>query len=511
MASQIIECIPNFSEGRRSEVIAEIVAAIRAEGDIDVLDQSSDEDHNRTVITFAGSPRAVEAAAFRMISKAAELIDLEKHSGEHPRIGATDVVPFVPIQGVAMADCIEIAKRLGQRVADELNIPVYLYEEAAQRTERRNLEDIRKGEYEALKKEIADLPEREPDFGPQKLGRAGATVIGARHPLIAFNVYLDSDDVSIAKKIAKSVRHSSGGLRYVKALGLLVDGLAQISMNLTNYKKTSLARVVEHIRSEATRYGVNVLHSELVGLIPQRAMIDTAQWYLQLDMFQPDQVLETRLASTQSRDEIAASDFLSALAAGTPTPGGGSAAAYSGASGAALIAMVARLTSGNKKYASVQDQMEKILTTAEELRARLTTAILDDANAFNDVMSAYRMPKGDKAEKDARKLAIQDKTLVAAQIPLGVARDCAEVIELATKVADFGILSAISDAGAAAALARAGLIAAGLNVKINAKVLERKKMVDDLLNELDQLERQAEEHYGQVIRLLQERGGLQLE
>src|SRR5262245_57154667 len=235
MPTQLIECISNFSEAQRPEVIDQIVAAIQSVDDVKLLDRSSDLDHNRTVLTFAGSPFAVEEAAFRAIKTASELIDLDHHKGEHPRIGATDVVPFVPLSGATMEDCVAMARRLGERVGRELQIPVYLYESAATRPERTNLENVRKGQFEGLKSEIEVNPERKPDFGPARVGSAGATLIGARNPLIAFNVYLTTTEVDIAKKIAKAIRQSSGGLRYVKALGLSVEGRAQVSMNLTNF------------------------------------------------------------------------------------------------------------------------------------------------------------------------------------------------------------------------------------------------------------------------------------
>ncbi len=266
MPNPLIECIPNFSEARRPEVVEEIVASITAVNGIILLDRHSDLDHNRTVVTYIGAPVAVEEAAFKAIQTAGRLIDLDNHTGEHPRIGATDVVPFVPISGLGMPECVEIAKRLGKRVADELGIPVYLYEEAATRPERQNLENIRRGQYEGLKAEIEKDPERKPDFGPTRLPKAGATVIGARFPLIAYNVYLTTDDVSIAKKIAKTVRFSGGGLRYVKGMGVLVDGRAQVSMNLTNYLGTPIPQAVELVRREAARYGVDIHHCELVGL-----------------------------------------------------------------------------------------------------------------------------------------------------------------------------------------------------------------------------------------------------
>ena len=294
---KIVECVPNFSEGRRKEVIGRIAAAISAVPHVHVMDVQSDADHNRTVVTFAGEPEAVEEAAFRGIEKAAELIDMDLHRGEHPRMGAADVVPFVPIKNVTMEDCVAIARRLGERVGRELGIPVYLYEKAATRPERRNLADVRRGEYEGIKAEIETKPEREPDFGPRRVGKAGATAIGARPPLIAFNVYLGTDDVEVAQAIARAVRHSSGGLRYVKALGLLVKGQAQVSMNLTDYRQTPVHRVVEMIRREAARYGVSVAESELIGLIPNEALAAAAEFYLQMGSgFSSHQVLENRLA-----------------------------------------------------------------------------------------------------------------------------------------------------------------------------------------------------------------------
>ena len=292
---KIVECVPNFSEGRRQPVIDAIAAAIGSVDGVRVLDVQSDADHNRTVVTFVGGPEAVAEGAFQSIATAAQLIDLDHHRGEHPRIGAADVVPLVPVRGVAMEECVALARQLGQRVGEELRIPVYLYEEAATRPERRNLADVRRGEYEGLKEEIRTNPDRAPDFGPARLGPAGATVIGARPFLIAYNVFLTTGDVEIARQIARALRHSSGGLRYVRALGLLVAGKAQVSMNLTDFRHTPVHRVVEMIRREAARHGVAVERSELIGLIPQQALLDAAQWYLQLDGFTPDQVLENKL------------------------------------------------------------------------------------------------------------------------------------------------------------------------------------------------------------------------
>jgi glutamate formiminotransferase len=293
---KIVECVPNFSEGRREQVVEQIVAAMANCPGMRVLDVQSDPDHNRSVVTLIGEPQPVVEAAFQGIATAAELIDMNHHRGEHPRMGATDVVPFVPIRGLTMEDCAALARQLGERVGNELQIPVYLYEAAATRPERRNLADVRRGEYEGLKAEIATNRDRAPDFGPAALGTAGATAIGARPPLIAYNVYLNTDDVKPAQAIARAVRHSSGGLRHVKALGLVVEGQAQVSMNLTDFHHTPIYRVMELIRAEAAHFGLAVTHSEIVGLLPAEALIDAAGFYLQLTGLSPDQVLENRLS-----------------------------------------------------------------------------------------------------------------------------------------------------------------------------------------------------------------------
>jgi len=511
MTNQLIECIPNFSEARRPEIIDQIIAAIQSVSEVKLLDRSSDLDHNRTVLTFAGSPAGVEEAAFRAIKTAAELIDLDQHTGAHPRIGATDVVPFVPLSGASMEECIAIAQRLGQRIGSELSIPVYLYEAAATRPERTNLENIRKGQYEGLKAEIETNPARQPDFGPAKLPKAGATVIGARAPLIAFNVYLTTDDVDIAKKIAKAVRQSSGGLRYVKGLGLLVDGRAQVSMNLTNFRETPIARVVEFIRREAQRYGVGIHHSELVGLIPQEALTDAAVWYTQLDQFDKEQILESRLftsPSAASDSAKACPSFLEELASPTPTPGGGSAGAFAGAMGAGLVAMVAGVTIGKKKYADVEAEMQAIRVVAENLRQELTQAVDDDASAFEAVMGAFRLPKDTDEQKKVREAAIVQSTLNAAHIPLHAAEDAVKVMELAIKCAKRGIVSAVSDSMSGFAMARAALTAAGYNVRININSLEDKSAGEKMLAELAELEKEADALESEIRSVMKERGGI---
>jgi len=512
MTKPILECIPNYSEARRPDVVEAIMSSITSVEGVTLLDRHSDLDHNRTVLTFVGSPDAVEEAAFRSIARAAELINLDQHTGEHPRIGATDVVPFVPISGLTMQDSVQIARHLGKRVGDELHIPVYLYEEAATRPERTNLENLRRGQYEALKREMGTNPERDPDFGPKQVGPAGATVIGARQPLIAYNVYLTTDDVSLAEKIAKTIRFSSGGLRYVKALGMLVEGRAQISMNLTNFHKTPLALVVEAIRREATRYGVMIHHAELVGLIPQAALLDAAVWYLQLDQFKPDQVLEGKLFGQLQTSQVGsfeqplyAADFLDALASSAATPGGGSAAAYSGAAAAGLVSMVARLTIGKKKYADFEAKMQTILTQAESLRNDLTMAIQLDASAFEKVLAAYHLPKETPEQVEIRQKAIEQATILAIQAPMGVAHKSVRVLELVEQVMRFGNISALSDAATGAALATASILGAEYNIRINAKQLPSSK-ASVFINEFDGLKKNAAELEARIHKILHERG-----
>jgi len=298
MFRKIVECVPNFSEGRRKEVIEEIIDQIRKRKDVKLLDYSSDPDHNRTDVTFIGEPKAVKDAALDLAMKCVELIDMNKHKGEHPRMGAIDVVPFVPVYNVTMEECVKLAHEFAKEFAEKSGVPCFMYEEAATRPDRKNLADVRRGEFEGLKEEIGKNPDRVPDYGPNRIHpTAGATAVGARFFLIAFNVNLGTSDIEIAKKIAKAVRYSSGGYRYVKAMGfeLKERGMVQVSMNLTNYKKTPIFRVFETIKNEAERYGVPVVGSEIVGLVPLEALVEVADYYLRLENFSMEQILEKRL------------------------------------------------------------------------------------------------------------------------------------------------------------------------------------------------------------------------
>ncbi|HVO42641.1 MAG TPA: glutamate formimidoyltransferase [Aggregatilineales bacterium] len=500
---QLVECIPNFSEGRRPEVIEAILAAITGASDVQLLDHSSDPDHNRTVITFIGASESVEASAFAAIKTAAGLIDLDVHRGEHPRMGATDVVPFVPIRDITMADCVAMAKRVGARAGSELHIPVYLYEAAATRPDRENLENIRRGEYEGLKEAIRTDPNRVPDFGPSELGKAGATVIGARAPLIAFNAYLTTPDVEIAKRIAKAIRMSSGGLRYVKALGLLVEGHAQVSMNLTNFEKTPIHRVVEMIRREAARYGAGIAFTELVGLTPEEALIDSARWYLQLDLFKSDQILERRLQAEPPRTAGLA-DFVNAVASSSPAPGGGAVAALVGTLAAALAEMVAGLTIGKKKYAAVEAEMIELADSARRLRVQLLDAVDRDTAAYAAVMDAYKIDKSNPT----RDPAIQGALREAAKVPLQVMQLTLDALALLHRVAEHGNPNAATDAATGAHIALAAMEAAGLNVRVNASNLTDADHASKLRVEVDDLLTMGRKLSPDVVATAESRVGL---
>src|SRR5271170_8394281 len=403
---RLVECVPNFSEGRDASKVDAIVSAMREVPGVYLLDRESDSDHNRSVVTLAGEPEAVAEAALRGVGKAAELIDLTKHSGAHPRMGATDVVPFIPIEGVTIEDCVALAKKVGREIWERFQIPVYFYEAAAQRPERTNLESIRKGQFEGLLEEVPRNPSRAPDIGEQRLhATAGATVVGARKFLIAYNINLNTSDVSIANKIAKAIRFSSGGFRYVKSMGveLKARNLAQVSINLTDFEQTPMHRVYEMVKREAERYGVKPVGSEIVGLVPKKAIEMAADFFLQLEDFSPSQVFENKLAAALSggtaenpeNTKLAtlARPFLDAVAEPSPTPGGGSVSAFAGAAAAALGQMVAILSRKKKSQAAFVDQLSTGLDALRKSGDALTAAIDRDALAYDEVLKAYKLPQ----------------------------------------------------------------------------------------------------------------------
>jgi glutamate formiminotransferase len=467
--SVLIECVPNFSEGRDKAKIDASVEAMKVPG-VYLLDREMDADHNRSVITLVGDRAPLVESVIRGVGKAAELIDLTKHSGAHPRLGATDVVPFIPIEGATLEDCVQMARQVGDEIWRRYRIPVYLYEAAAAIPERQNLENIRRGQFEGLRDEIAANPARKPDCGDASIHpTAGATVVGARKFLIAYNIYLNTPDVEIAKKVAKAVRFSSGGLRYVKAMGVLVRGLAQVSMNLTDFEQTPVARVFEAVRREAARYGASPFSSEIVGLIPKKALENAAEWFLQIENFDAALVLENRLAAVMSGKPAGENlrggiePFLEKLAAPTGTPGGGSASAATAAMAAALCSMVAGMSHGKKKYRPYEGELGEALARLAVLREELKAAIEGDAAAYDAVVRAYQQAKtaanGDEAIAEALK--------VATQVPLEVLERAREVRDWARRLQPITNPKMASDLTAAIALADAAMQGATANVEIN--------------------------------------------
>jgi glutamate formiminotransferase / formiminotetrahydrofolate cyclodeaminase len=472
--STLVECVPNFSEGRDKSKVDAIVDAMKIPG-VYLLDREMDADHNRCVITLVGEREPVQEAAIRGVGKAAELIDLTKHQGAHPRMGAADVVPFIPIDGVTIEDCVAMARHVGEEIWKRHQIPVYLYEAAATTPERTNLENIRRGQFEGIRDEIATNPLRKPDYGdPRVHPTAGATVVGARKFLIAYNVFLNTTDVDIAKKIAKAVRFSSGGFRFVKGAGFLVRGLAQVSMNLTDFEQTPVHRVFEYVKREAARYGVMPISSEIVGLIPKKALEQAAEWFLQVENFDSSLILENRLAAVMSGKmavgglRAGVEPFVEQLAAPTATPGGGSAAAAAGAMAAGLAHMVAAMSRGKKAYVQYESELSAAIARLAQLREDLKASVDADAESYNAVLKAYK-----KARESTDGDAVIDAALKqATSVPLSVAERAREVADLAARLGSITNPNMKSDLTTSSALAKAAVEGALANVDINLESLK---------------------------------------
>ena len=493
---KLVECVPNFSEGRRREVIDAIVAEARARN-VKVLDIESDADHNRSVLTFVGDPEAVREAALAVSAKAIELIDLNKHQGQHPRMGAVDVIPFIPISDVTMAECVQLTKDFANEYASRFKVPVFLYEEAATRLDRRNLADIRKGEFEGLRTEIGKNPEKKPDFGPNAIHpTAGATAIGARQVLIAYNVNLATNNLDVAKKIAKQVRGKDGGLTAVKALGFeLKDrGIVQVSMNMVDYKASQLFKVFELIRTLADSYGVQILESEVVGLVPMEALTDSAQFYLQLRGFNNGQILErklTEIGGNRLIDESLAG-FVTEVASDKPVPGGGSVSALAGSLAASLVSMVSRLTLKKPEYEKHSARTNEILTESESLQSALLALVDEDSGTFTELLQAYRLPKETDEEKRRRSEEIQRRLKAAAEVPMRTAQKSARALSIARTLAEFGNENALSDLQTAIHLAHAGVLGALSNVSINLAAMKDEGYKRQAIASLEVLQEQVE-------------------
>ncbi|MFN3821677.1 MAG: glutamate formimidoyltransferase, partial [bacterium] len=515
--NRVVECVPNFSEGRDRWIIDTIVKSIAKVSGVTVLDVDPGEATNRTVVTFVGEPDAVLEGAFQGIATAAQLIDMTRHKGEHPRIGATDVCPFVPISGVTMEDCVELAHRLGKRVGEELGIPVYLYEYAATRPERKSLSEIRKGEYESLPSRVGD-PYWTPDYGPDTFNpRSGATVIGARDFLIAYNVNLNTRDKRIAQWIAERIREQGGPLRdrtgailkdvegnpirepgkfpTIRAVGWYIDeyGRAQVSINITNYKLAPPHAVFDECCRLGEEFGVRVTGSELVGLIPLEALLIAGRHYLKkqgrfsgvgeeelvqtaiislglndVAPFDPEQkIIEYRIRKEGDLVGATVRAFVEKTASDLPAPGGGSVAALCGALSAALTAMVANLTYGKKDYLSYNEDMERVGTQAHQLKNALMELVDRDTEAFQEVMKARSLPKATEEQKRERQRAIDEAMLKAAQVPLEVLRTSHQVMNLVEEIILKGNLNLTPDAGVANLNAWTATLGAMYNVLIN--------------------------------------------
>ncbi len=532
--NKIVECVPNFSEGRDMTVIGKITDEIKKVPGAMLLDVDPGKDTNRTVVTFAGTPEAVAEAAFLAIKKAAESIDMSKHTGAHARMGATDVCPFVPVSGVTMADCVEIAKKVGKRVAEELHIPIYLYAEAAARPERRRLPDIREGEYEALPEKLK-REDFKPDFGePVFNPRSGATVVGARGFLIAYNINLNTRNVKIANKIAKQLREKGrtvtdketgdkvqvpGILQGVQGVGWYIPqyNMAQISYNILDYKVTPIYKVFDESAALAGELGTRVTGSEIVGMVPLEAMLEVGKYYLKkqesttgvseaeivraavrslgLNEVSPfkveDRIIEYRLRQKGRLASMNLYEFADELASDSPAPGGGSVSALNGVLSAGLSTMVGNLTFGKKGYQEVKDEMVSISEKGQVLKAFFLDAIDKDTEAFNKIMQAFALPKSTDEEKKAREAAVQAATKEATLVPFFVLEKTLEVVRLALAVAQKGNQNSLSDSGVAGLTAAAAAEGALYNVMINLQGIDDQEFKANLSKQAIDIHRQV--------------------
>jgi glutamate formiminotransferase/formiminotetrahydrofolate cyclodeaminase len=548
---KIVECVPNFSEGRDKIVIEAIAASIRTVKGVKLLNIDPGEDFNRTVYTFVGEPEPVLEAAFQAAKVGVALIDMSKHKGEHARMGALDVCPFIPIKDVTEKDCINLSKKFGERMSKEIGVPVFLYAKSALKPERIRLPDIRKGEYEALEEKFKD-PSFKPDFGkPIFVSKSGATATGCRDILLAYNINLDTNDKSIASKISGKIRTSGvfkkdkdgnkiigpdgkpekipGRFKGVQAGGMMYDeNIAQVSMNLLNYREVNLHDVFEAVREEGEKLGAKPTGSEIVGLVPKESLVLAGKFYSkkeglkitdeeelvglaieklglsELYPFKPEEkVIEYMVEETGYLASMELNRFLSELASSSPAPGGGSVAALAGSLAAALSSMVCNLTIGKEKYADVQEEIKETLNKSEKLRNDLIKLIDEDTEAFNDVMKAFKMPKDTEEQKNKRTEAIQEGYKIAANVPLKTAKTCEKILDLALIVAEKGNKNSITDAAVSAYMAQAGVKSAILNVTINLGSIKDEDFVKKTSLITDELKKNADEKTKKIMKIVE--------
>ena len=555
---KLIECVPNFSEGRDQNIIRQIADAVQSVDGISLLDVDPGASTNRTVVTFVGEPNAAVEAAFRAIKKAAELIDMRKHKGAHPRMGATDVCPFIPVSDVSWEEAIACANELGKHVGEELKIPVYLYERAAKDKARSNLSIIRAGEYEGFAEKIKQ-PEWKPDFGPALMNeKAGATVIGVRDFLVAYNVNLNTKSVRRANSVAFDVREQGrfktedgtptgkkildakgepvrepGMLKHVKAIGWFVKeyGIAQVSMNLTNITETPLHVAFDACVESAYQRGIRVTGSEIVGMVPKKCLVDAGRYFLrkqkwsegvseeelieiavrslglsELKPFEPkEKVIEFKIDSGSEKSllKMNVREFCNEVASESPAPGGGSVAALMGALGASLGGMVANLSAGKRGWDDKLEYFSDWAVKAQQLKDELLALVDEDAAAFGKVMDAFGLPKGSAEEKSARAVAIEKATQGAAEVPLRVMGAAAKSYPLLAEMAEKGNPASVSDVGVGALATRACIEGAALNVRINLGQLKDEKFKSELSNKVDELRAQSETHFKKIEQVVQ--------
>ncbi len=547
---KIVECVPNFSEGKDKAVIDAISAAIKSVENVKLLDVDPGEDFNRTVYTFVGSPDAVLKAAFEGAKVGTSLIDMRKHKGEHARMGALDVCPFIPISGVTDKDCIDLSKKFGKKISKELGIPVFLYAKSATKPENTKLPNIRKGEYEALEEKFKD-PSFKPDFGKSELvPKSGVTATGCRDILLAYNINLNTKDKKIASNIAGKIRTSGrikkdkdgnkiigsngkperipGKFKGVQAGGMMFnEDIAQVSMNLLNYRNVNLHHVYEEVKKQAKRYNVKITGSEIVGLVPKDALVMAGEFYSKkenkkltdekeiinlaihklglsdLYPFKKDEkIIEYMIEEKGSLASMKIYKFLDELASSSPAPGGGSVAALSGGIGAALSSMVCNLTLGKEKYSNVEEEIKSVLKECEKIRKKLTELIDEDTKAFNDVIKAFKMPKETDAEKKKRTKFIQEGYKKAADIPLKTAFECYKIFDIAKIVAEKGNINSVTDAAVSAIMARSGVNSAVLNVKINLGSIKDKKFVSKTNEKIKDLEDKTDSKSKEILKIV---------
>ena len=565
MEKRIIECVPNFSEGRNKEVISQITAAIEAAADVKLLDVDPGEATNRTVVTFVGEPEAVVEAAFAGVKRAAELIDMRQHKGAHPRMGATDVLPLIPISGITLEECAVLARQLAERISTELAIPTYCYEAAAKNEERKNLAVCRQGEYEGLAERI-NSADSAPDFGArpfdEAMARSGATAVGARDFLIAVNFNLNTTSTRRANAIAFDVREKGrpvregnpivgkivkdengepvmrpGTLKSTKGIGWFIEeyGIAQVSMNLTNIGVTPLHIAFDEVCRAAEARGVRVTGTEIVGLVPKKALVDAGKHFLRkqhrsvgiseseiiriavrsmgLDELKPfipeEKIVEYMVSETNTKKlvDMTCSAFAEETASESPAPGGGSISAYMGALGAALGTMVANLSSHKAGWDERWEEFSDYAERGQALMAELLHLVDEDTEAFNRIMAVFAMPKATDEEKAARSAALQDATLYATQVPLKTMKAALRVFEIVKAMADIGNPNSVSDAGVGALAARSAVLGAQLNVKINAAGLKDRATAEALTAEAEQIAEQAIALEAEVLKIVNEKIG----